>query len=92
MFCLVTPFISVKNIHHVTTESASKKRNGGKKRGSGREMMESEVPRWQEVSAFWLSAREKYGKRDETGVKSEAGSGRKKTASDKRPFAMRQNS
>lgn len=39
--------------------------------------MVSEVPRWQEVSAFWLSAREKYRKRDETGVKFEAGRGRK---------------
>lgn len=73
-------------MHHLivhVTDSAPKKekkkekRNCCKQRGSGREIMVSEVPRWQEVSAFWLSAREKYRKRDETGVKFEAGRGRK---------------
>jgi len=51
-------------------------------------MMVSEVPRWQEVSTFWHSAREKYRKRDATGVTFEAGRGRKR---DKSRFAVRQS-
>lgn len=47
-------------------------RKGGKETGSGRERMESEMPRWQEVSALWLSARENDGKGDEAGVTFEA--------------------
>ncbi len=54
-------------------------RKGGKETGSGRERMESEMPRWQEVSALWLSARENDGKGDEAGVTFEASSEREKS-------------
>lgn len=53
-------------------------RKGGKETGSGRERMKSEMPRWQEVSALWLSARVNDGKRDEAGVTFEASSEREK--------------
>lgn len=35
------------------------------------------MPRWQEVFALWLSARENEGKGDEAGVRFEASRGRK---------------
>ncbi len=49
------------------------------------------MPRWQEVSALWLSARENDGKGDEAGVTFEASRERKR-ARDKSQFAVRQDS
>ncbi len=89
-----TPFLSINNTPCYMLQVCPinpEERNGGKERGIGRERMESEMPRWQEVSALWLSARENDGKGDEAGVTFEASRERKR-ARDKSQFAVRQDS